>query len=316
MSGRPRGRTIRGGRGRQPGLGRRSGTVFQRASTPARASTRRRAGSDRGGRWHALFLSHFADQRVYRLRPDGAPEALTPPEALRYADFVRDGRRGRLISVREEPSYPRRRKPQNAIVSLDVERGGPGQALLSGLRFLRRAPPRPRRLIPGLDRTGVSAHALGRRRGLGGAGLGRRRTRTAETRTSPAAVASRPSSRSGPPTESCTSSRPHRLVESLSLSWVGRVRPCDLEAGVRDPPVGLRDDRTTPLPGRAAPVPFTRQGTWNLAALDTTTRRPHRSPPVHGNSGRSNATGPDGLPRAVRRANRPVVRQDPLVRLR
>ena len=50
------------------------------------------------------YFSNFADQRVYRRPADGsgAPAAITPEIAVRYADATVDGARGRLICVAED----------------------------------------------------------------------------------------------------------------------------------------------------------------------------------------------------------------------
>jgi len=80
-----------------------------------------------------VYFSNFADQRLYRLAPGAAPQPLTPPADLRYADGVLDGRRGRLICVREDHTAPG--QPVNALVSINLETGGPGQILASGNDF-------------------------------------------------------------------------------------------------------------------------------------------------------------------------------------
>ena len=50
------------------------------------------------------YFSNFADQRLYRRPADGpgAPAAITPEIAVRYADATVDGPRGRLICVAED----------------------------------------------------------------------------------------------------------------------------------------------------------------------------------------------------------------------
>ena len=52
----------------------------------------------------AVYFSNFADGRVYAMRDGNAPVALTRESAHRYADFVRDEQRARLVSVREDHS--------------------------------------------------------------------------------------------------------------------------------------------------------------------------------------------------------------------
>jgi dipeptidyl aminopeptidase/acylaminoacyl peptidase len=50
----------------------------------------------------AMYFSDFADQRLYRLAPGGAPRPLTPAGALRFADARFDRRRNLLYCVRED----------------------------------------------------------------------------------------------------------------------------------------------------------------------------------------------------------------------
>ena len=81
-----------------------------------------------------VYFSNFADQRVYRQRPGGQPEPITPEEDLWYADGVVDRRRGRMVCVREDHTAPGR-EAVNAVVDLDLERGGHGEILVSGADF-------------------------------------------------------------------------------------------------------------------------------------------------------------------------------------
>jgi dipeptidyl aminopeptidase/acylaminoacyl peptidase len=80
-----------------------------------------------------LFFANFADQRLYRAAAGDAPRPLTPPSDLRFADLVWDPHRRRIICVRED--HRAAGAPQNAIVSLDAERGGAGDVLASGRDF-------------------------------------------------------------------------------------------------------------------------------------------------------------------------------------
>jgi dipeptidyl aminopeptidase/acylaminoacyl peptidase len=82
-----------------------------------------------------LYFANFADQRLYRHRPGvgGMPEPMTPAEELCYADGVWDKRRRRILCVREDHSGGG--EPANTIVSVDAERGGPGEVLLAGRDF-------------------------------------------------------------------------------------------------------------------------------------------------------------------------------------
>ena len=49
-----------------------------------------------------IYFSEFSDQRLYRLKPGGVPEPMTPQGLCRYADATVDVRRRRLICVRED----------------------------------------------------------------------------------------------------------------------------------------------------------------------------------------------------------------------
>lgn len=82
-----------------------------------------------------LYFANFADQRLYRHRPGrgGTPEPMTPAEARCYADGVWDRRRRRILCVRED--HTGGGEPANTIVSVDAERGGPGEILLAGRDF-------------------------------------------------------------------------------------------------------------------------------------------------------------------------------------
>ena len=80
-----------------------------------------------------VFFSNFADQRVYRQDPGADPRPLTPQADLRYADYIFDERRNRLVCVREDHIV--QGEAVNTLVGLDVERGGPGQVLVSGNDF-------------------------------------------------------------------------------------------------------------------------------------------------------------------------------------
>lgn len=93
--------------------------------TPPPFNVRTRVHEYGGGEYLAagdeIFFVNFADQRVYRLgaQSDEAPQPITPELPLRYADFVLDRGRGRLICVREDhrdPDAP----AVNTIVGLDL----------------------------------------------------------------------------------------------------------------------------------------------------------------------------------------------------
>ena len=51
----------------------------------------------------SVYFVHDGDQRIHRAKlKGGVPEPVTPEGDFRYADFAVDGRRNRLICVRED----------------------------------------------------------------------------------------------------------------------------------------------------------------------------------------------------------------------
>ncbi len=80
-----------------------------------------------------IYFVHFPDQRLYRQRPGGTPEVLTPAEGYRYADFVLDSRRNRLICVRED--HTQGGKPINTIVAVSLNGNDNGTVLAQGYDF-------------------------------------------------------------------------------------------------------------------------------------------------------------------------------------
>jgi dipeptidyl aminopeptidase/acylaminoacyl peptidase len=81
----------------------------------------------------AIYFSNFADQRLYRQRPGGQPEPLTPAVDMRYADGVIDNRRGRMVCVREDHTFSGR-EAVNTIASVDLSSGA-SRVLVSGNSF-------------------------------------------------------------------------------------------------------------------------------------------------------------------------------------
>jgi dipeptidyl aminopeptidase/acylaminoacyl peptidase len=82
-----------------------------------------------------VFLSNFADQRMYHQWPDRDPRAITPEGEWRYADAVYDGNFQRMICVREDHSVAGR-EAVNAIVSFPLYgQIGEQQVLVSGYDF-------------------------------------------------------------------------------------------------------------------------------------------------------------------------------------
>jgi hypothetical protein len=59
------------------------------------------------GQSEKVFFSNFSDQQIYQLdlsKPEQAPCAVTAPGLLRYADYLVDGPKNRLLAVVEDHS--------------------------------------------------------------------------------------------------------------------------------------------------------------------------------------------------------------------
>jgi len=105
-----------------------------RALTPESYNVRTRVHEYGGGAFwvnqETVYFANFADQRLYRQRPDEEPQPLTPPNVdLRYADGIVDEHRGRIICVREDHTTAGR-QPLNALVALSLSGGDAGGQLL------------------------------------------------------------------------------------------------------------------------------------------------------------------------------------------
>ncbi len=81
-----------------------------------------------------VYFSNFADQRLYRQAPGGAPQAITAGAGLFYADCVADPGRERLICVREDHTAAGR-PPVNALVGVALGHTADGEVLASGTDF-------------------------------------------------------------------------------------------------------------------------------------------------------------------------------------
>ena len=83
-----------------------------------------------------VYFSNFSDQQLYRKAPDSEPQLVSeasPDAQLRYADFVVDKSRGRLISIRED-HRENDREAVNSIVAIPLA-GDQAQVLISGNDF-------------------------------------------------------------------------------------------------------------------------------------------------------------------------------------
>ena len=82
----------------------------------------------------SVFFVHFADQRLYRVSEQGAaPVAVTPPSTLRYADFIWDRPRNRLLTVIEDHTS----EPDvvNSLAAVYPDEGGRCEVLVHGNDF-------------------------------------------------------------------------------------------------------------------------------------------------------------------------------------
>jgi dipeptidyl aminopeptidase/acylaminoacyl peptidase len=81
-----------------------------------------------------IYFSNFSDQRLYKQEPACAPIPISPEANFRYADFVFDNHRERLVCVREDHTISDRQAIAS-LVSLDPARNDGGQVIVSGNDF-------------------------------------------------------------------------------------------------------------------------------------------------------------------------------------
>lgn len=111
---------------------------------PAGMSARTAVHEYGGGAWWVrdgvTWFTEWADQRLYRLVPGGAPEPLTPepqrPRGERYADgdLAPDGET--LVCVRERHTGPSATEVHNEVVRLAAHRPSTPEVLVSGPDFV------------------------------------------------------------------------------------------------------------------------------------------------------------------------------------
>ena len=118
-----------------------------------------------------VYFTNFEDQHLYFLeageqKPGGEPQPITagaePAGGRRYADFVVDAPRNRLICVHEDHTGGGA-EPVNSVAAVSLI-DGETHALASGSDLLRRAAPQPRRYATGVAGVEPPQLALGRRR--------------------------------------------------------------------------------------------------------------------------------------------------------
>ncbi|MBH8560700.1 S9 family peptidase [Nostoc sp. CENA67] len=81
-----------------------------------------------------VYFSNFTDQRLYRQDVGSEPQAITPEAAIRYADYVFDRQRQRIICVCEDHTVAER-EAVNTVVSIGLEKDSQVQKLVSGNDF-------------------------------------------------------------------------------------------------------------------------------------------------------------------------------------
>lgn len=80
-----------------------------------------------------LYFVNFVDQRIYQQVYPNSPQPLTPESKLRYADFILDKARNRLICVCEDHTKAEQ-EPENYLASIDLK-NGEIKILVSGADF-------------------------------------------------------------------------------------------------------------------------------------------------------------------------------------
>jgi dipeptidyl aminopeptidase/acylaminoacyl peptidase len=102
----------------------RNGTVED--LTPATFNVRTRVHEYGGGSFliekGTTYFVNFIDQRIYSQSLNAEPKALTPEGQKRYADFILDSSRNRLITVCEDHSSDSQ-EPDNFLASINSETG-------------------------------------------------------------------------------------------------------------------------------------------------------------------------------------------------
>ncbi|WP_232662564.1 S9 family peptidase [Pseudonocardia sp. TRM90224] len=86
------------------------------------------------------WFAEWADQRLYRIGPDGAPAAITPesaePRADRYADGDVSPDGATIVCVREHHDGPTAREVRNEIVRIAAHAESTPEVLVSGPDFV------------------------------------------------------------------------------------------------------------------------------------------------------------------------------------
>ena len=84
-----------------------------------------------------IWFSHFADQRLYSMKPGGQPTAITPELDIRFGACELDRSRERLICIRED--HRPLGEPKNALVAVPLSGESEGELLFEGSDFVSAA---------------------------------------------------------------------------------------------------------------------------------------------------------------------------------
>jgi dipeptidyl aminopeptidase/acylaminoacyl peptidase len=113
-----------------------NGTVVER--TPLPFNVRTRVHEYGGGAYLVqdgmLVFSHFADNQLYVQQGEAPPRQLTMGHQCRYADFIRDPARARLISIREDHTASSL-QPVNTLCAIALDGSAQETILAQGHDF-------------------------------------------------------------------------------------------------------------------------------------------------------------------------------------
>ena len=139
-----------------------------------RPRIRRRRACAAGG---TVYFTNYADQRLWQIKPGEAPQPITAESKLRFADFVLDAPRNRLIAVCEDHSAERPRAGESNRRGRSGRRQSHDARRRRGLLFQPRVSPDGRQLA--WLAWNHPEHALGRHRAVRRADRRRRLARQA-----------------------------------------------------------------------------------------------------------------------------------------
>ncbi|MES2354377.1 MAG: S9 family peptidase [Pseudomonadota bacterium] len=105
---------------------------------PAPFNVRSRAHEYGGGSYliseGTVYFSNFADNQIYQMREGEIPQPVTQSKDFRYADFLLDRNRNRLIAIREDHTDANR-EAINQLVAISLNGSGQETILAEGYDF-------------------------------------------------------------------------------------------------------------------------------------------------------------------------------------